>query len=974
MADTRGVFGLKIARILKSRGEWNPLDQVWHSPSPGIGSSPNNGYIGGGTPDLLSTMEKLDFSTETRTAVPSANLTVATYGLAATGNATHGYFGGGVGGPYTTVQKTTYSSDTTVQVPGAALSNETYYLAATGNNTQGYFGGGYNGRSNFDKITYTSDTRTTLPNVSGSRLTTNKERLAATGNSTAAYFGGGVSGPPSSAPIYSTMDKLTYASDTSAAIPGAALSAARYSLCATGNANAGYFAGGDSTPGGSYSGAGTIADKVTYASDTTARVPSADLLTERIFLAATGNSTHGYFSGGVKYGANYSSTEKITYATDTTSTVPSGADLSSNRNKIAATGARANGNPVVPAVTPAPSSPATRFTDGSPPTDNNAFFGGGKPGPKSTMDKLDYSTTTTAAAPGANLTIARYGLGATSSLSGGYFSGGNPGSKTEVEKLTYSTTSIARIPSADFPAGRFEIASVGNRNAGYYAGGATAVIKLTYSSDTSARIPSANLTFPSTAGTGVGNETHGYIGGGQSSPNTTKVDKLDYSNDTTSSLPSAAYLTSPGMYKLGATGNSTAGYFGGGSGPVRSTVDKLTYSSDSTSRIPGANLSSSRYTSGATGNPSSGFFGGGAPGTKSTMDKIDFSSDTTEAVPGAALTVARSEGGSTSARGNALPINLPPTATPSPSTFASTPNQAVFAGGISNSTTPSEKFLYSTETFSQIPGTLTASRYGHASVSSSSAVYFGGGYGAAPYPFESTIVDKYTYSNDSISRSPSSNLSDARRTLAAVGNNTHGYFGGGAYQSTYKTVVERIVYSNDSESRIPGANLGKGRRELSACGNLTAGYFIGGFNNDTSPSDASEVDKLTYASDTAAAVPGAFTPSGVYTHNSTGSPSVGYIGGGAGKPSDTEKQFDKLTYSTDTTAAAPAISFPSYETNYGAVSNTDVAYFTINNPAVLKLEFSSDTLSTIPATSSTYFRNVGSGARDNGIGLSPNII
>ena len=46
--------------------------------------------------------------------------------------------------------------------------------------------------------------------------------------------------------------------------------------------------------------------------------------------------------------------------------------------------------------------------------------------------------------------------------------------------------------------------------------------------------------------------------------------------------------------------------------------------------------------------------------------------------------------------------------------------------------------------------------------------------------------------------------------------------------------------------------------------------------------------------------------------------------------------------------------------------------FTINNPAVLKLAFSSDTLST--NTLPIYTQKVGSGARDNGTGLSPNII
>jgi hypothetical protein len=42
------------------------------------------------------------------------------------------------------------------------------------------------------------------------------------------------------------MDKVTYSSDTTAAVPGANLSVARSSLAATGNSTAGYFGGGSS--------------------------------------------------------------------------------------------------------------------------------------------------------------------------------------------------------------------------------------------------------------------------------------------------------------------------------------------------------------------------------------------------------------------------------------------------------------------------------------------------------------------------------------------------------------------------------------------------------------------------------------------------------------------------------------------------------------------------------------------------------
>jgi len=130
------------------------------------------------------------------------------------------------------------------------------------------------------------------------------------------------------------MDKVTYASDTTAAVPGAALSAARYGLAATGplaNAlpsgpvipfgnipNTGYFGGG----GGTLSPVSTM-DKTSFASDTTAAVPGAALSVARTSMGVTGTSTHGYFGGGSDSSSPYtaSTMDKVTYASDTTAVV-----------------------------------------------------------------------------------------------------------------------------------------------------------------------------------------------------------------------------------------------------------------------------------------------------------------------------------------------------------------------------------------------------------------------------------------------------------------------------------------------------------------------------------------------------------------------------------------------------------------------------------------------------------------------------
>ena len=98
------------------------------------------------------------------------------------------------------------------------------------------------------------------------------------------------------------MDKTTYVSDTTSAVPGANLNSGRQGSAATGNSTHGYFGGGfptDFSP----------TEKTNYASDTTAAVPGANLSVARYGVAAAGNSTHGYFGGGT--GSNHNIQEWI---------------------------------------------------------------------------------------------------------------------------------------------------------------------------------------------------------------------------------------------------------------------------------------------------------------------------------------------------------------------------------------------------------------------------------------------------------------------------------------------------------------------------------------------------------------------------------------------------------------------------------------------------------------------------------------
>jgi hypothetical protein len=104
------------------------------------------------------------------------------------------------------------------------------------------------------------------------------------------------------------------------------LSLARYGLAATGNSNFGYFGGGNNP-------AVSTVDRITYATDTATAVAKGPLSLARRELAATGNSNFGYFGGGTPNGATV---DRIDYANDL-ATVSVRGPLSSARSSLAAT-------------------------------------------------------------------------------------------------------------------------------------------------------------------------------------------------------------------------------------------------------------------------------------------------------------------------------------------------------------------------------------------------------------------------------------------------------------------------------------------------------------------------------------------------------------------------------------------------------------------------------------------------------------
>jgi hypothetical protein len=824
----------------------------------------------------------------------------------------------------------------------------------------GYFGGGatppITAVSTVDKVSYSSDTAIAIPSAS---FTRNHRFSAATGNINGGYFAGDLPGR-------TWVDKVTYSSDTTVAVPGANLISGRYNLAATGNSTAGYFGGG--TPGPLSS-----MDKVTYSSDTTISSPKSNLVTNAYGLAATGNSTAGYFGGGTP--GPLSSMDKVTYSSDTTSTVP-GAALSVARFALAATG----------------NSTAGYFGGGRTPSVNVNY---------STVDKLTYSTDTTAAVPGAALSAARSYFAATGNSTSGYFGGGSPGPLSTTDKVTYSTDTTAAVPGAALSASRYALAATGalanalptvdtlqsirffdskiiSSNTGYFGGGErnvtptalyTTMDRLNFTYDTTEAVPSANL-ITARANASLSSGVAGYFSGGKANfsiPLTffSTTEKVTYSSDTTARAP-GALLTEAKRF-VTATGNSAVGYFDGGESATSytTTVEKIYFSNDTISYFVSGGRINGTFAHGSSSSTSSstaGYFAGGyfSPGGiyYSSVDKLTYSNEIRSTVPGAALSIARGF-------------------------FAATGSSTAgyFGGGSPGPLSTMEKITYSTDTTTTVPGAaLSASRYDLAATGNSTAGYFGGGGGGN----SRSTMDKVTYSTDTTSVVPGAVLSVPRDSVGAssgkaivfplsqlpistptstiaVSVSNVGYFGGGGSSGSLST-MDKVTYSSDTTAAVPGAALSVGRSNLAATGNLTSGYFGGGLNPSNS-SVFSTVDRVTYSSDTTAAVPGAVLSNVRYGLSASGNSTAGYFGGGStGAP--VFSTMDKVTYSSNTTSTVPGAALSVARFGLAATGSSTAGYFGGGSPGPLtsmdKITYSTDTTAAVPGAALSRVRfNIG---------------
>jgi len=246
------------------------------------------------------------------------------------------------------------------------------------------------------------------------------------------FMGGQTPTGPFSVESVNGIDITTYSAETTAAST-TSLSASRSRAAAAGNADKGFFAGGYVEPTNV-----STADRTTYSTETTAAVSGANLSQARYDLSGAGNSDKGFFAAGFNVAANAAVTtsNRTRYSTETSAAV-SGSNLTQAVMNPAAAG-----------------------------NEEKCFFAGGfsitSNSDVSTSNRIFFSTETSAAVSGSNLSQPRNGLAAAGSADKGFYAGGRANRSptdagtitTTAGRTTYSTEVHAAVTGANLSQAR----------------------------------------------------------------------------------------------------------------------------------------------------------------------------------------------------------------------------------------------------------------------------------------------------------------------------------------------------------------------------------------------------------------------------------------------------------------------------------------------------------------------------------------
>ena len=571
------------------------------------------------------------------------------------------------------------------------------------------------------------------------------------------------------------------------------------------------------------------------------------------------------------------------------------------------------------------------------------YFGGGY-NRKTFLYRMDFSNDTILPSSRGGLASSQDRGSAVGNSNYGYFFKGRgfpTDNSTTISRLDYSNETSVVINELAAAGGYQASQSVGNSNYGYSIGGRdtsanfrSTIQRIDYSTDTSPMSIRGPLTSTVRTAGGCNNSDYGWIIFGTTSTGRSFANqRIDLSNDTIKA--NLRNNANPLVSEIFANSNQNYGWYANGQTPSGgiSNVYRLDFSNDNASVSARGNTvnATNRFNSACSGNSNFGYWTGGNTGTpfpqKSNTDRIDYSNDTAIGSVRAPypLEIGGHRGVSTHNFGGAPNSQY--------GVFAKYP-YGYFIGGSLNggaSGTKVNRLSFDNDTANASErGSLTNGVSGGAAVSSSNYFYSISGYSSSGLAL--SFVERQDFSNDTSTATVRSRTSLARGELAAEGNSSYGWIGGGAPNFEafpFYSTIDRIDYSNDSVNARLRSFLTIARLRTSATGTSNFGYFGAGSFSPASPFLTKRVDRLNHSNDTInPAIRGdLFTLA--TKRAGTGTANFGYFGGGysTGGAGAQTSAIDRIDYSNDTATAIQRASILVGRGGIGATGDNNKGYF-----------------------------------------------
>ena len=903
------VFSLEQIYRKQVTQTWSKIPEVFRYVTIG-GGGPDTGYWASGYDNNpTSIVDRLDFTNDTATAVAKGSLSRTAYNVGAIGNSSYGYIGGGGNPEVSTVDRIDYSSDTGTTPAKGPLSLARRGAKAVGDLSYGYWAGGGEptGYSTVDRLDYSNDTAAAVAKTTLS--TPARWRVGSVSNLSYGYIAGGAE--PSAV---STVDRLDFSNDTATMVAKAPLSIARTYVAGAGNSSYGYFMGGVSPN------ASTV-DRLDYTNDTASMVPRGPLSqpgNNANYRAGTGNSDYGYAGGGTGSSPNLSSMDRLDFNNDTSTAVTKG-PLSHARYNLDGISSRAN-------ALPSPSyQQATRTESGgtTPVGTDFGYVNGSNwtisPSYSSTIDRIDYSNDTATALVRGPLSTENHRAGGNSSnVSYGYISGNSPATNSIIDRIDFNNDTATSTPKGNLGVNAKFSSGTGNNDYGYHEGNdgniSTNIRRIDYSNDTAVAALKGNFEFQQFARAAAGNQSYGYF----TATTLSNIERIDYANDDTTAAPKGP-MSDITRYGSSAVGSPAYVYFAGGF-PGVSTVNRLDSSNDSATTLVKGPLSTVAKQIGATGSASYGYITAGERlSPTSTVDRIDYANDTATASPKGPTSAAYGYNRGFSSRMNALPTTLTPTVTvdkgadgyisQSTSGNSTYPYGYIVGGEPAGSSV--DRIDYGNDTATASPkGNLSVERnsiYNHGLASPSKGYVMGGYTPSVPEPNGNlSSIDRIDLSNDTATAPAVANLNFTPGLYGggAVGNGDYGYLGGGGKHPGGSYSTIRRFDYSSDTTNTVDKSTLHGAKMFHTAVGNLSYGYFAGYASDT------QIDRLDFSNDTAATTPKGNTVIDWRLRASTGNQSYGYLSGGQ-NPSPAipdgynDSRIERIDYSNDTANVSP---------------------------------------------------------------------